>query len=596
MATISLFECSLNQKAIPSEGQQWLKQLERYAKRHRPNDTPGSTGNQGPLVVREERHPRDVMWRGRPFVLIGSKADVTRFLSHLDQSTETLLRDCAYYWIVTDDADAVYDDRPSLFNAGARAVVLSWFEMNYAEVWRALRELHEFPGLTGLSVGLSRIRSEIRRIASQDLGPWAPVLILGESGTGKEEVARALHDARPRVIDGNKPTIRFAPVACGSLSEELLLDKLFGHLKGSFTGATKDTWGLLHRQFDTLFVDDFDAAPPSVQGAMLRVLSTKREERAAVIPRQGEEQVDSSKLTKKEHRSSIWPLFATNADIRSLVSGGKLREDFLFRFEDRVIAIPRLKDRPADVPAIARRFWEVLWEKDDDDVPRPIADVFPWLLERGLRWNGNLRSLRTLLTLAFSMGRLPTHNKDATCAIFEEILARGPEHLDWVGILAHPTFTGALGSTDALVEEIRRVDADRSDLGPATIKPLKPDWPGTRSEACASMMLSDDGRKRMNDLLSSYGATRSGKVVRTSVRLSRIVCYAGSTNTVHWRTCEELNSVGEATSRKDLEQLAQAGLLAAKRHQAPETRGPVEFEPVKGMFSGKHFAEAMNAL
>jgi len=187
-------------------------------------------------------------------------------------------------------------------------------------------------------LGESRSIQEVRDLILKVAPTASTVLITGESGTGKELVARALHEASNRA-DG-----AFVSVNCAALPENLLESELFGHKKGSFTGAVKDKDGLFQvADGGTLFLDEVSEMSAPIQVKLLRALQERE-----VVP------VGGTQPTKVDVRM----IAATNASLDSMVAGGRFREDLYYRLNVVPIAIPPLRDRKGDILLLARQFLE----------------------------------------------------------------------------------------------------------------------------------------------------------------------------------------------------------------------------------------------
>ena len=196
----------------------------------------------------------------------------------------------------------------------------------------------------------------------------ATVLITGESGTGKELIARRLHVHSPRV-EGP-----FVTVSCGAIPAELLESELFGHERGAFTGAVKARKGKFRRAHGgTLFLDEVGELPLDVQAKLLRVL---QERMVDVVGRDTPEAVD------------IRLIAATNRDLRQAATAGTFREDLYYRLAVVEIAVPPLRDRPADIEPLARHFFQRAAGDRYLDVPPAVMDEL-----RRRAWPGNVREL-----------------------------------------------------------------------------------------------------------------------------------------------------------------------------------------------------------
>jgi two-component system NtrC family response regulator len=187
--------------------------------------------------------------------------------------------------------------------------------------------------LIGTSKLLSELRSEIEHVGRSG----AKVLITGESGVGKEVVARAIAAASPR------PAATFIPVNCAGIPETLLESELFGHVKGSFTGAYRDKPGKLEMASNgTIFLDEIGEMTLRMQGLLLRFLETGE------IQKVGAERVAMA--------PNVRVIAATNRDLRELVAQGQFREDLFYRINVIHLVVPPLRDRREDIPALIDHF------------------------------------------------------------------------------------------------------------------------------------------------------------------------------------------------------------------------------------------------
>jgi len=243
---------------------------------------------------------------------------------------------------------------------------------------------HDPHGLVGASEPMRRVHDQVRKVAQTD----ATVLVLGESGTGKELVARAVHDGSPR---REKP---FVSVSCAAIPEGLLESELFGHEKGSFTGAVRRKLGRFELAHEgTLFLDEVGDLPPSVQVKLLRVLQERRFERVG-----GEETVEVD----------VRLVSATNRDLAAMVKEGRFREDLYYRLDVVPVRLPPLRERPGDVEELARHFLA----RAAPRLGRAVKGFSPEALEllRRHRWPGNVRELENVIeqALVFAEGELVT--------------------------------------------------------------------------------------------------------------------------------------------------------------------------------------------
>jgi DNA-binding NtrC family response regulator len=213
------------------------------------------------------------------------------------------------------------------------------------------------------------------RMAEKAASSNIPVLIAGESGVGKELVARAIHGTSER---RTKP---FVAVNCGAMPENLVESILFGHEKGSFTGATeRHTGKFVEASGGTLFLDEVGELPPAAQVKLLRAVA------------EGEvEPVGARKTVKVDVRI----MSATNRDLIADVKAGRFREDLFYRLHVFPIAVPPLRERPADIPALARHFLARFAAEEGKRI-RVIAPEALRLLA-GFGWPGNIRQLENAL-------------------------------------------------------------------------------------------------------------------------------------------------------------------------------------------------------
>jgi DNA-binding NtrC family response regulator len=230
------------------------------------------------------------------------------------------------------------------------------------------------PQIIGDDPRLKQVTASLHRAALTD----ATVLLEGESGTGKELFARALHALSPRA-DGP-----FVAINCAAIPENLLESELFGYEKGAFTGATARKPGkfeLAHR--GTLFLDEVGDLSISLQAKILRALEEKRFER-----------VGGTALLQVDVRV----VAATNRNLRAAVAAKQYREDLFFRLSVFPISIPPLRERPSDIPTLARRFVERFCR----DMNRNPLVLAPSAIEALLAhpWRGNVRELQNCIERA----------------------------------------------------------------------------------------------------------------------------------------------------------------------------------------------------
>lgn len=231
--------------------------------------------------------------------------------------------------------------------------------------------------LVGQSAAMQQFREFVVRAAAVE----ADVLIVGETGTGKQLAAEAIHALSRR---GSKP---FVSINCGALDENLLLDALFGHVKGAFSEAKSDRKGaFLTADGGTLFLDEIGTASPKVQQALLRVLAERK-----VRPLGSD----------TEHAVDVRVVAASNVDLTDLVRRGLFREDLYYRLNVLTLRTPALRDRREDIPLLAAHFLSLAGSK----LNRPKVSLTQGALEALLAydWPGNVRELENRLTRAVAM-------------------------------------------------------------------------------------------------------------------------------------------------------------------------------------------------
>jgi two-component system NtrC family response regulator/two-component system response regulator HydG len=243
---------------------------------------------------------------------------------------------------------------------------------------RSLRERLEhkyrLDNLVGESPEMLSVFKTIRQVAPSS----ASVLLLGESGTGKELFAQALHQNSPR---RNKPFIK---VACAALPETLLESELFGHEKGSFTGAVYTRAGRFEAaDGGTLFLDEIGDITPTVQVKLLRFLEEREFER-----------VGGNKTFKVDVRI----VAATHRDLKKKLEEGSFREDLFYRLNVIEIHIPPMRDRPGDIPLLAHHFLRKYSDANAKDIKGISDDVLALLLSHS--WPGNVRELENAMERA----------------------------------------------------------------------------------------------------------------------------------------------------------------------------------------------------
>jgi len=243
---------------------------------------------------------------------------------------------------------------------------------------RRLKDRYRYGDIMGVSSQIQEIYEIIQRVSQND----STILIHGESGTGKELVAKTIHEKSNRK---NKP---FVPVYCGAIVETLLESELFGHRKGAFTGAIRDSIGLFRAaEGGTVFLDEIAEISHSVQVKLLRTLQERK-----VRP------VGDT----KEIEIDVRVIAATNRDVEDAIKSGALRKDLFYRLNVIPIGIPPLRERKEDVPLLVNHFVDAFNNKSKKGVKGVSPEAMEFLLS--YRWPGNVRELQSMIERAFGLG------------------------------------------------------------------------------------------------------------------------------------------------------------------------------------------------
>jgi Nif-specific regulatory protein len=262
--------------------------------------------------------------------------------------------------------------------AGLALDSISRWEELHQENARLKENLDLQHAMIGESSAMRRVYDTIAKVARGD----ATVLILGENGTGKELAAHAIHSNSPRA---EKP---FVAVNCAALSESLLESELFGHEKGSFTGAIAQKKGKFEvADTGTIFLDEVGELAPSVQARLLRVLQEREFDR-----------VGGTKTIKVNVRV----IAATNRDLKAEVKAGTFRQDLYFRLNVVSLTMPPLRDRREDIPLLSNYFVALACAKVHRRVTGISNEARDWLLQ--YQWPGNVRELQNAIERAVVMG------------------------------------------------------------------------------------------------------------------------------------------------------------------------------------------------
>lgn len=323
-------------------------------------------------------------------------------------------------------------------------------------------ELDDIPdnGLVGTSAAMQDLRANILKAAPT----MADVLVIGETGTGKELVSAAIHQASPRA---NGP---FITINCGALDENLLMDTLFGHVKGAFTEARQPRKGaFLTAEGGTLMLDEIGNAAPKVQQALLRALSTRM-----IRPLGSDEDVPFDTRI----------IAATNAELLQDAQEGSFREDLYYRLAVITIRTPPLRRRKSDLPLLAVFFLTRAAESQGLPTPRLSRGALRKLQE--YHWPGNVRELQNCLTraLAFCENGL----------IFAENIQLGPDTLP--GDIARPE-RGKLSCPPARADS-RQPHNEAPETAEHSVVPPAP----AESEEQDTAPVAEDAQPRLNARLA----------------------------------------------------------------------------------------------
>jgi len=287
-------------------------------------------------------------------------------------------------------------------------------------------------GLLGNAPSIMHLRSMIERLARSQ----APVHIGGESGTGKELVARLIHSRSPRA------EAAFVPVNCGAIPSELMESEFFGHLKGSFSGATRDKTGLFQAaEGGTLFLDEVGDLPLHMQVKLLRALQER-----AVRPVGAETEIPVN----------VRVISATHKDLNAMLAQGQFRQDLYYRLNVIEVRTPPLRERPEDIPQLARAILDRLAQANGlSATPTLNADALLRLTQHP--FPGNVRELENVLERAVTLS-------DGKHIAAAELQLRGDSSIAATALvrapipaasIAAPVKTGA-SALDTQMEDLER--------------------------------------------------------------------------------------------------------------------------------------------
>jgi len=285
----------------------------------------------------------------------------------------------------------------------AGALEKSGLEAENVYLRRELEQRYQFSNIIGRSSKMLEIFDLVQRVAKTQ----STVLIHGESGTGKELIARAIHFASPRSPN------RFLSINCGALPETLLESELFGHEKGSFTGAVREKKGLFHEaDKGTLFLDEISEMTAAMQVKLLRALQEKRVRRVGGTI---EDSID------------VRIIAATNRDLQERIESGDFREDLYYRINVIPISLPPLRQRRSDIAALVEHFIDK-FRREMNIEPKTITSEALQMLE-SYDWPGNVRELENTIERALALAvsnhldcsDLPLHLRTGKTGIKETV-------------------------------------------------------------------------------------------------------------------------------------------------------------------------------
>jgi DNA-binding NtrC family response regulator len=267
---------------------------------------------------------------------------------------------------------------------------------------RALDGIHRIDNLIARSPAMASAVALVQRAAQSD----PTVLITGESGTGKEVVARAIHNSGPR-----RPA-RFVAVNCGAIPDTLIESELFGHVKGSFTGASSDHRGLFEEaRGGTIFLDEIADLPLAMQVKLNRVLQERKVRRVGAT---------------EEVSFDARVIAATNVDLKGRIAGGQFREDLFYRINVLHIALPPLRERREDIPAIAAFLLDRHGARRGERLEGFTEEALSALTK--YTWPGNVRELENAIERALAVTDGPRIELEALPAEIGAVLRPRATH------------------------------------------------------------------------------------------------------------------------------------------------------------------------
>jgi DNA-binding NtrC family response regulator len=328
-------------------------------------------------------------------------------------------------------------------------------ERDRAAIWPAL-PIEEQAGALFLAEEMQQLLATVRRVASS----MVPVLITGETGTGKEVLARTLH------LYSTRAASTFLPFNCSSIHKDLLESQLFGHRRGSFTGATDNFPGVIRAASGgTLFLDEIAELPLDVQPKLLRFLESNEIHPMGDVRPVG---------------ADVRLIAATNADLDTLVAQGRFREDLFYRLNIVPLHVPPLRERRVEIPALAHYYLNKYALENRRGDLRLAEETMEYLML--YRWPGNVRQL------ANEMRRL--------AALAEPGAVLMPEHLSATIAASRRTVPASQRTLDP-TEVVVRIDQPM----PAAVQHLE------RTMIQRALRLSNGG---MEDAAAILGLSRKG--------------------------------------------------------------------------------------
>jgi len=247
---------------------------------------------------------------------------------------------------------------------------------------RAMHSANQFGNIIGNSSAMVQVFEMVETVAPTG----STVLVTGESGTGKELIARAIH------VRSSRSERPFVAVNCGALSETLLDSELFGHVRGSFTGADSNRKGLIEvADKGTIFLDEIGEMSPMLQVKVLRVLQERKFRRVG-----GTDEVEAD----------IRIIAATNRDLAKMVADGTFREDLYYRINVIPVRLPALRERAEDIPLLAEHFVSKFAAQMKKNVTGISGAALSRLTSHG--WPGNVRELENAMERAVALERTPS--------------------------------------------------------------------------------------------------------------------------------------------------------------------------------------------